>query len=959
MAASSTVLFLPLLWILPSLCSGAAGYTHNEDEGILRILKSEYWKNTPPSWKGSDPCGSRWDGVLCSDSKIISLVLSSTNLTGTLGSDIGSLSRLESLVLSYNPGLTGPIPRSLGNLSNLNTLILIGCSFKGIIPNELGALHRLQFLDLNSNKLIGPIPPSLGYLRELSWLDLANNHLTGSLPVSRLNGSGLDMLVNAKHFHLHNNKLSGSIPLDIFHLKMQLVHVLLDSNSFEGEFPSTLSLLPDLEIVRLDRNSLEGPIPSTISQMKTLNALYLSNNKLSGPIPDLSGMINLQYVDLSNNQFDMSEAPHWFWSLQSLTNLVIENGKLTGQFPSGVFSLPQIETVSLPNNYFNGTLEMEPDVSPQLQMINLEYNKITDMSPLVITTYNNSLRLQGNPACAQNRLRNSEECQPNKTGAPQGTQSPYETNLTHCQSTCSMGLKPNPHNCECVKPYKGRLVFMSPSFSDLTNASRFRNLEESLWIQLSLSEGAVSICGMFFDERSYLNIDVLLYPSGTKYFTLSKVLNISWALSYQKYLPSEEFVPYYFIADPLEACYFQDISKSKGLRLGTTIGIVVSSAAVFAIAILGTGIYALRQKRKAKKAIQLSQPFAAWETSGKDSGGAPQLKGARWFSYNELKEATNNFSNDNEIGSGGYGKVYKGLLAAGGEMVAIKRAKEESLQGAAEFKNEIELLSRVHHKNLVGLIGFCFEEGEQMLVYEYMPNGTLRDNLHRIHLDWGRRIRIALGVARGLSYLHNHANPPIIHRDVKSSNILLDESLTAKVADLGLSKLVAGGKSYVSTQVKGTLGYVDPEYYMTQQLSQKSDVYSFGVVLMETITARQPIEGGRYIVREVRSSLERGGVKGIERELLDPFLRDSSSALTGFQKFVSLAVRCAEESGASRPDMSEVVKELECIVEDQSESEIFDEMKGSKTHLYPYGNGSSDFFDYSGAYMVPSVVEPK
>eukprot|EP01018_Ginkgo_biloba_P040582 Gb_36798 [translate_table: standard] len=157
---------------------------------------------------------------------------------------------------------------------------------------------------------------------------------------------------------------------------------------------------------------------------------------------------------------------------------------------------------------------------------------------------------------------------------------------------------------------------------------------------------------------------------------------------------------------------------------------------------------------------------------------------------------------------------------------------------------------------------------------------------------------------------------------------------------------------------------MDPDYFMTQQLSEKSDVYSFGVVLMEMITARQPIQGGRHIVPQVRYSLERGGVKGIERELLDPFLRDSSSALTGFQKFVSLAVRCAEESGSSRPDMSEVVKELECIVDQSgssynSESETFDNMKGSRTHLYPYGNGSSDFFDYSGAYMVPSVVEPK
>lgn len=259
---------------------------------------------------------------------------------------------------------------------------------------------------------------------------------------------------------------------------------------------------------------------------------------------------------------------------------------------------------------------------------------------------------------------------------------------------------------------------------------------------------------------------------------------------------------------------------------------------------------------------------ASWVPSGQDSGGAPQLKGARWFSFDELKRCTNNFSVMNEIGSGGYGKVsklasrplvllgrstqsasvvtylfnlqvYKGTLQ-NGEMVAIKRAEKGSMQGGLEFKTEIELLSRVHHKNLVGLVGFCFEQGEQMLVYEFIPNGTLRENLigqysictskcfysimshltlrcmpfllfptagrGRTKPDWKKRLRIALGSARGLAYLHELANPPIIHRDVKSTNILLDENLNAKVADFGLSKLVSDSqKGHVSTQVKGTL----------------------------------------------------------------------------------------------------------------------------------------------------------
>ncbi|EFJ36446.1 hypothetical protein SELMODRAFT_78967, partial [Selaginella moellendorffii] len=178
------------------------------------------------------------------------------------------------------------------------------------------------------------------------------------------------------------------------------------------------------------------------------------------------------------------------------------------------------------------------------------------------------------------------------------------------------------------------------------------------------------------------------------------------------------------------------------------------------------------------------------------------------FSIAELKKATNNFISSSEIGSGGYGKVYKGTLSTG-EEVAIKRAQEGSLQGAGEFKNEIELLSRVHHRNLVGLIGFCYESGEQMLVYEYMPNGTIREHLpDRMEmLSWRKRLEIAVGSAKGISYLHELANPPIIHRDIKSSNILLDEKFVAKVADFGLSKLVpqTDGKGHVSTQVKGTL----------------------------------------------------------------------------------------------------------------------------------------------------------
>lgn len=313
-------------------------------------------------------------------------------------------------------------------------------------------------------------------------------------------------------------------------------------------------------------------------------------------------------------------------------------------------------------------------------------------------------------------------------------------------------------------------------------------------------------------------------------------------------------------------------------------------------------------------------------------------------------------------------------MLANGQMAAIKRAQQGSMQGTSEFKNEIELLSRVHHKNLVSLVGFCYEQGEQMLVYEYIHNGTLRENLMGkggMHLDWAKRLRIAIGSAKGLAYLHELANPPIIHRDIKSTNILLDESLNAKVADFGLSKLISDTeKGHVSTQVKGTLGYLDPEYYMTQQLSEKSDVYSFGVVMLELITSRQPIEKGRYIVREVRTAVDQYdeeyyGLKG----LIDPAIRDSAK-LVGFRRFVQLAMECVEESGVDRPTMNNVVKELEIIIQNEgaqlsNSASLSAEPTGNAIGRDSYGehfpmkdDSSSSAFDYNNVYSY-SAVEPK
>lgn len=959
---------LLLLFLFVTGLQVGSGTTDPQDAAALRSLMSD-WQNTPPNWgQSDDACGVPWDGIVCNnDSRVTMLKLSTMAIKGTLSGDIGQLTQLQSLDLSYNTDLGGPLTPNIGNLKQLATLILSGCAFSGNIPQELGNLPLLSFLALNSNKFSGTIPPSIGKLSNLYWLDLADNQISGHLPISNKKSPGLDLLINTKHFHFNKNQLSGNIPVNLFSSQMQLIHILFDSNNFTGEIPASVGLVQSLEVLRLDRNSLEGSVPSSISNLTSINELNLANNRLSGPIPDLKGLNNLNYVDLSNNTFEATEAPAWLSTVQSLSVIVMESGGLYGQVPQKMFSFPGLEQVLLSNNAFNGTLDMGDSFSSQLQIVNFQNNSITSVT--LGSFYKETLILVDNPVCNK-QLANTVYCR-----LQQQPLTPYSTNLSNCgPKACPQDQSLNPQSCECAYPYEGVLIFRAPFFRDVTNSTLFQQLERNLWTKLDLNPGSVYIGNPFFNSDNYLQVQVKLFPSAGMYFNRADILKIGGDLSKQIFKPPPVFGPYYFIGSPypFPGGPAKGGSMSTGAIAGITVGCIV-----LIVGLVVVGIYALKQKKRAERAMVLSKPFASWGSADNDAGGAPQLKGSRWFSFDELKKSTNNFSEANEIGSGGYGKVYKGTLS-NGQMVAIKRAQQGSMQGGLEFKTEIELLSRVHHKNLVGLVGFCFEQGEQMLVYEFIPNGTLRENLMgrgHIQLDWKRRLRIALGSAKGLAYLHELANPPIIHRDIKSTNILLDENLNAKVADFGLSKLVAdANKGHVSTQVKGTLGYLDPEYYMTQQLTDKSDVYSFGVVMLELITSKQPIEKGKYIVREVRMAMDGNDDKhyGL-KEIMDPIIRNAPN-LPGFRRFVELAMQCVEESAASRPTMNDVVKEIEIMLQNEgllsnsnsnstaSSATDFGNTKGAM-ELYSEEitrkKDKSDAFDYSGGHSFVPKVEPK
>ncbi|KAL5991442.1 hypothetical protein ACLOJK_012351 [Asimina triloba] len=365
------------------------------------------------------------------------------------------------------------------NNARVTELRLSSMGLQGTLSDDIGLLTQLGTLDLIllGCSFSGPIPDELGNLAQLSYLDLNSNNLNGSIPTS------LGRLSNLYWLDLAGNQLTGSLPVST---------------------PST----PGLDLLLHAKH------------------LQLQKNYLSGPVPDLTAMNALNYVDLSNNSFDASVIPEWFTSIPSLTNIIMECGKLEGPIPKSLFAMPQLQEVKLRNNSLNGTLDIA-NYANQLQLIDLKNNQISALT--VSTQYPNSLELLGNPVCEQQP--NLKFCQtPKQSGIP------YSTSLASCGGkTCPADQKLSPGNCECADPYEGTLTFRAPSFGDLSNSTMFQALELRLWTALALGPNSV---------------ELQLFPSSGKYFNRTTVQKIGLELASQTFKPPLEFGPYYFVALP-------------------------------------------------------------------------------------------------------------------------------------------------------------------------------------------------------------------------------------------------------------------------------------------------------------------------------------------------------------------------------------------------------------------------
>ncbi|CAN6439336.1 unnamed protein product [Victoria cruziana] len=377
--------------------------------------------------------------------------------------------------------------------------------------------------------------------------------------------------------------------------------------------------------------------------------------------------------------------------------------------------------------------------------------------------------------------------------------------------------------------------------------------------------------------------------------------------------------------DPMTGtCTKVIIECRKGWRCHRA-GYIVLVTGLTAAASLSLVLIILRLHKKKKLAEEALERLRKEREDilAANSGG----RSAKLFGGRDMKKATDYFSKDRLLGQGGFGEVYKGWLEDG-TPIAVKIAKLDNTKSTEQVLNEVSILSQVNHRSLVRLLGCCVELEQPVMVYEFISNGTLYEHIHTDRygfLNWYQRLIIAYQTAEGLAYLHSSAMPPIFHRDVKSSNILLDDKCNAKVSDFGLSRLIEPDQTHVSTCVQGTIGYLDPEYYRNYQLTDKSDVYSFGVVLLELLTSKRVIDCERdpsemNLFVHVLHRVE----EGKWMDVVDNQLKwgASQSSLETMNAFLSLAMSCLEERRQDRPSMKEVAEEIQYIIVSEENSSL-------------------------------------
>ncbi|XP_054806764.1 brassinosteroid LRR receptor kinase [Prosopis cineraria] len=830
---------------------------------------------------------------------------------------------LVELDLSSN-FLSGAVPRRFSTCSSLELFDISKNKFSGELPIDIfSKMSSLKKLVLSFNGFVGNLPDNLSKLTSLESLDLSSNNFSGSIPGSLCQ----DPKNNLKELYLQNNLLTGLIPPTLSNCS-QLVSLDLSVNYLKGTIPSSLGSLSKLRDLIMWLNQLQGEIPQELTYIKTLENLLLDFNELTGNIP--SGLRNctaLNWISLSNNRLS-GEIPAWIGQLSNLAILKLSNNSFSGRIPPELGDCRSLIWLDLNTNLLNGSIP--PELFKQSGKITVDFIRgktyvyIKNDGSEACHGAGNLLEFAGIIAEQLNRISTRNPC--NFTRVYSGNLQPTFSNNG---SMIFLDLSYNMLSGSIPKEI-GSLYYVD--ILNLGHNNLSGNIPEELGKAIKLDildlswnrlEGPIpqSLTGLSMLSEINLSNNFLsgVIPDSAQFVTFSpnSFMNNSGLCGY-----------------PLAPCgthsgLSSDAQHQKSRRRQASLAGSLAMGLLFSLfCIFGVVIIALEtRKRRKKKEAALDAYMDNHSPSGTGNNTSWKLTSAREalsinlaafekpirkLTFADLLEATNGFHNDSLIGSGGFGDVYKAQLKDG-SVVAIKKLIHISGQGDREFTAEMETIGKIKHRNLVPLLGYCKVGEERLLVYEFMKYGSLEDVLHDrkkagVKLNWAVRRKIAIGAARGLAFLHHNCIPHIIHRDMKSSNVLLDENLESRVSDFGMARLMSAVDTHLSVStLAGTPGYVPPEYYQSFRCSTKGDVYSYGVVLLELLTGRRPTDSADFGDNNLVGWVKQHAKLKVN-EVFDPeLLKEDPSLEVELQQHLKVAHACLDDRPWRRPTMIQVM----------------------------------------------------
>ncbi|XP_054782338.1 receptor-like protein kinase isoform X2 [Prosopis cineraria] len=902
--------------------------TLNSD-GLILLSLLNHWTSVPPSlkssWKSSDSTPCSWIGIKCDRySNVVFLNLTASQIFGQLGPEIGQLTHLQNLSLAIN-GFSGTIPPELGNCSLLEYIDLSKNQLSGKMPPEIGNCKSLKSLRLYSNQLEGPIPNKLGILSQLEDLELYSNHLTGKIPVT------IWKIQSVKHVLVHDNNLTGKLSSELTELKhlknislsdnqffgpipqglginSSLVMLSLMNNTFTGNIPPNLCFGKQLRTLYLGLNQLQGGIPQDLGKCATLARLVLNDNNLSGSIPKFEGNQNLIIIDISKNNIS-GVIPSSLGNCTNLIGLMLSTNNIIGLIPSELGNLVKLQVLNLAHNNLVGILPLQLSNCTQMSTFDVGFNFLNGSFPSSIRSWTriNRLILRENHFSGFVPYFFSEYAQLLELqlggNMIQGTIPAsigslvhlYELNLSANKLTVGI-----PQDVGKLK----MLESLDISLNSLTGSIQI------LGELVSLTEVNISYNSFFgpLPERTIQLLD--LYPSS---FFGNPGLCVSCSTSDG---------PSCIKTSHLKPCATnstdQEGNKHSNLVvLGLIVFVICWSSIIFlsSVIYLSFVIYIRQFGQISYMEVNVNCEEQEALFSNHEGG----------FRIIDLMDATDFLHDRYIIGEGGHGIVYKAELGVG--VFAVKKVK---LAGSNRRKlnlvREIEMTKNFRHQNLARCLGSWICEEYGLTISRCMENGSLNDVLHESNpqtcLAWNVRYKIAIGITKGLAYLHHDCDPPILHRDIKPKNILLDSDMQPCISDFGISITLDefALARLRSTYHLGTRGFMAPEIACLGVTSCELDVYSYGVLLLELITRKKVLDSS-FMEEETTLVVWFKSIWKRTRELEE--IVDSSIAreisdlnvMVQVMKVLLVALMCTETNPGKRLKMRDAAEFFETSID--------------------------------------------